>query len=193
MQDPIIVSDWIDPPLNVYGNISSSFTASEVFDLIADPGAPGGNRLTARKLSESFEKVYDVPGNKPADWPKRFDTKSWRFIQATIAGRRVGVAAVVARSPQINLLESRDDLALLWDIRVAPEFRGIGVGVALWNAAVAWALGEGLRELRVETQQINAAACRFYQRRGATLHQARFGSYSPHPDEVQLIFSLTLK
>jgi GNAT superfamily N-acetyltransferase len=60
----------------------------------------------------------------------------------------------------------RSDLAVLWDIRVQPERRGRGVGKALFYASVDWACRRGCRQLKVETQNVNVAACRFYASQG---------------------------
>lgn len=40
---------------------------------------------------------------------------------------RVGGAVVAWRTPGADMLEGRDDLAVLWDIRVHPEYRGRGI------------------------------------------------------------------
>lgn len=86
------------------------------------------------------------------------------------------------------MLEGRKDLALLWDIRVSPPFRSKGVGSALLAAAEAWATKRGARELKVETQNINVPACRFYKSLGCQLRHVNAGVYVGLPDEVQLLW-----
>jgi ribosomal protein S18 acetylase RimI-like enzyme len=86
------------------------------------------------------------------------------------------------------MLEGREDLAILWDIRVSPEVRGQGIGSALFRAAEVRAGAEGCRQLKVETQNINVAACRFYARRGCVLRAANQMAYAEFPDEVQLLW-----
>ena len=71
------------------------------------------------------------------------------------------------------MLEGRHDLAVLWDIRVAPSSRRRGVGAALFCAATEWAAATGYQELKVETQNVNVAACRFYGRHGCELCEQR--------------------
>jgi GNAT superfamily N-acetyltransferase len=39
--------------------------------------------------------------------------------------------------------------------------RGLGIGAALFRAAERWAVARGARWLKVETQNVNVAACRF--------------------------------
>jgi len=99
----------------------------------------------------------------------------------------------VARdTPGVHMLENRRDLAVLWDLRVAPARRGAGVGTALFRAAAAHASAHGCRQLKIETQNINVAACRFYARRGCTLGAIHRFAYPGLPDEVQLLWYRTL-
>jgi GNAT superfamily N-acetyltransferase len=72
------------------------------------------------------------------------------------------------------MLESRKDLAVLWDIRVCPEYRG--AGIPLFRYAAEWSRKRGCTQLKIETQNVNVPACRFYQRMGAYLGEIhRFG------------------
>jgi ribosomal protein S18 acetylase RimI-like enzyme len=86
------------------------------------------------------------------------------------------------------MLEGRDNLAVLWDIRVAPEARGQGVGSALFRSAEEWAKARGCRQLKVETQNINVAACRFYARQGCVLIRVDRHAYPELPEETQLLW-----
>jgi GNAT superfamily N-acetyltransferase len=86
------------------------------------------------------------------------------------------------------MLEGRNDLAVLWDIRVAPEFRGQNIGSTLFAAAQAWALARGARQLKVETQNINVPACRFYARQGCVLRAIERLAYPELPDEIQMLW-----
>jgi ribosomal protein S18 acetylase RimI-like enzyme len=81
---------------------------------------------------------------------------------------------------------------VLWDIRVVPERRGHGIGTALFRAAEAFAAARGCRELKVETQNVNVPACRFYQRHGCVLRTVNRFAYPALPDEVQLIWTKSL-
>jgi ribosomal protein S18 acetylase RimI-like enzyme len=96
---------------------------------------------------------------------------------------------VVAWStPGVHLLDGRDDVAVLWDIRVSPAHRGTGVGSALFRAAESWAAARGCDWLKIETQNINVRACRFYRRMGCTLGAIDRFAYPELPDEVQLLW-----
>ena len=86
------------------------------------------------------------------------------------------------------MLEGRRDLSVLWDIRVAPNARGRGVGSALFERVEAWALAQGCRQLKVETQNINVPACGFYARHGCELRAIHHAAYPELPEEIQLLW-----
>ena len=65
--------------------------------------------------------------------------------------------------------------------------RGRGVGSALFGAAESWAAARGCTELKVETQDINVRACRFYEARGCRLRAIDRATY-PGLDEVQMLW-----
>ncbi len=141
-----------------------------------------------------FSKDYDaLPENDPTFWPEQFNTTRWGLLAAyDPAGERVGGAALAYGSMEVDMLEGRSDLAVLWDLRVADAARGNGVGKSLWAAAEAWARKRGCIELKVETQHDNVRACRFYHGRGCELVAVDRQAYPEQPDEVQLLWYKTL-
>ena len=90
------------------------------------------------------------------------------------------------------MLEGRRDLAVLWDIRVDPQTRGLGVGSALFRAAERWARTRGCRTLKIETQNTNVPACTFYARQGCILKEIKRSAYPQLPDEIQMLWYKTL-
>lgn len=174
--------------LGEYARIPIAFEVGSIVE--ARSAAPGGEFvLDERRLSMQFVKDYDaIPDNGPLDWPKRFDVSPWGFLVACVEGSRVGGATVVIHCPDVDMLEERDDLAVLWDLRVAPDARGTGVGSALLAAAEQWALERGARWLKVETQNINAPACRLYARHGFTLASVNAFAYPDLPYEIQFLW-----
>jgi GNAT superfamily N-acetyltransferase len=125
--------------------------------------------------------VKDFAG--PAEWRASFDVSKWGCVVAWVDGHRVGGAVIAFDTPGVTMLEGRRDLAVLWDLRVAPEMRGRGVGTALFREVEKWAIAHGCRELEIETQNTNVRACRFYERRGCELRDSH-----PVGDEVQLLW-----
>jgi GNAT superfamily N-acetyltransferase len=168
--------------------VSSAFTVDRACEVSA---AEGGRAfiLSERAIDAPYVKDYDsIPGDGPTQWARRFDVSRWGFIRAQSSGRLIGGAVIAFGSADITLLEGRQDLAVLWDIRVAPDVRGQGVGSALFEAAAAWAVARRCRQLKIETQDINVAACRFYARHGCVLGSVNRCAYPQLPNEVQLLW-----
>jgi GNAT superfamily N-acetyltransferase len=169
-----------------YAGIPIAFEVCEVLEVIAE--ANGRVRLEPRRVPVPYVKDYDAIGDRPMRWAERFDLSKWGFFSAFSGAQCVGRAAVARDTSSLEMLEGRSDLALLWDIRVAPLARRHGVGSALFEAAVTWASLRGCVHLKVETQNINVAACRFYARRGCILRAVYPGAYPGLPDEIQLLW-----
>jgi GNAT superfamily N-acetyltransferase len=175
--------------LREYASVPIAFTVRSVLDIAEPAAAAEGFVLTERRLDVPYVKDYDaIPREHPAGWAERFDVSRWGVFAAWVEGRRVGGAVVAFRTPGLTMPEGRDDLAVLWDIRVAPEARGQGVGSVLFRAAEVWARGHGCRQLKVETQNVNVAACRFYARQGCALASIHRDAYPGMPGEIQLLW-----
>lgn len=107
----------------------------------------------------------------------------------------VGGATVVSRTKEINMLSGRDDLAVLWDIRVDDAYKHKGVGQALFDMAVNWSRDQGLVQMKIECQNNNIPAIRFYHKQGAVLSAIDEYAYYNEPEyrhETQLIWFLDL-
>lgn len=172
--------------LDAYSRIPMSFEVTEVLELTVHGGF-GGFTLSQRKLDTPYVKDYDAVDG-PLEWPQLFDVSNWQLFSAQLEGTRVGGAAVAFNSPGLIMLEGRNDLAVLWDIRVRPEARRQGVGSALFRAAETWSRERGCRRLKIETQNVNLPACRFYLRHGCTLGGIHRFIYPEFPNEVQLLW-----
>jgi len=176
--------------LREYGSIPIAFSIDEIYDVVDE--IDGRFSLAARRLPDPYVKDYDAL-EPPAEWQRRFDVSGWAFFSALADGQRIGSAIVAWRTPGLDMLEGRSDLAVLWDIRVVPSKRRQGIGAALFGTAAAWASGQECRELKVETQNVDAAACRFYMRQGCVLRAANRGAYSKCPNEIQLLWYKKLR
>ena len=107
----------------------------------------------------------------------------------------VGGATVAYDTPQVNMLDNRRDMAVLWDLRVRPDRRGEGIGKLLFRHAAAWARSRPCDWLKIETQNINVPACRFYASQGCELGAIHRFGYAGEPDvahEVRLFWYLRL-
>jgi GNAT superfamily N-acetyltransferase len=176
--------------LSEYARIPNAFEVNRVLDVAVQGSGRASFVLSERRIdTEPYIKNYDaIKGEGPVRWARRFDVSNWGLFAARGEGRLMGGAAVAFDTRGLNMLEGRTDLAVLWDIRVAPAVRGQGVGSALFRAAEAWATVRGCLQLKVETQNINVPACRFYARHGCVLEAIHHDAYPECPGEIQLLW-----
>jgi GNAT superfamily N-acetyltransferase len=153
----------------------------------------GGITLREVPVEHPYIKDYDANGELPSDMAKKFDVRNWGFFLALAGMTPVGAATVAFDTTGVFMLESRKDLAVLWDIRVCPEYRG--VGISLFRYAAKWSRERGCTQMKIETQNVNVPACRFYQRMGARLGEIHRFGYAAAPavaHEVMLNWYLDL-
>jgi len=187
--------DVVEEPMTrvaEYALVPIRFPVDRVLEV--SPRVDGGFDLSARRLEFPYVKDYDaLDGEGPLHWAGRFDVTSWSLFVARSAGRRVGGATVDLNAGELVLPEEPSDLCLLWDIRVAPNSRGKGIGSALFRRVETWAKGHGCRQLKAETQNTNVRACEFYARHGCRLRSAHRAAYPQFPEEIQLLWYKDLR
>jgi GNAT superfamily N-acetyltransferase len=175
--------------LQEYAAVPIAFVVDRILQVTVADGGLGGLSLTETAVADPYVKDYDaLPGAEPVQWLERFDTSNWGLIRGRRDGRTIAGAAVAFNTPGVCMLGGRDDIAVLWDIRMSPEERGAGLGSALFQAAAGWAVARGCGWLKAETQNVNVAACRLYQKMGCTLGAIDRFAYPELPDEVQLLW-----
>ena len=176
-----------------YASIPIAFEVKSVLEVELVEGGLGG-MILHEVCVKPYIKDYDALGETPTDWPKRFDVRNWGFFLARIGDHLAGAAAVAFETTGVFMLENRPDLSVLWDIRVLPEWRG--VGILLFRHAADWSRRRGCSQMKIETQNVNLPACRFYQRMGARLGEIHRYGYAAVPavaNEVMLNWYLDLK
>jgi GNAT superfamily N-acetyltransferase len=172
-----------------HGRLPIAFVVDRRFEAQPIDGGLGGIALSERPVARPYLKDYDaLAGDAPACWPKRWDVSSWGLISVCVNGERAAGAVVAWNTEGLEMLEGRQDMAVLWDIRVRPDLRRNGLGRTLFAAAESWARARDCRWLKVETQDINVPACRFYARQGCVLGSIHRFAYRECPDELQLIW-----
>jgi GNAT superfamily N-acetyltransferase len=171
-----------------YGSVSSAFEVRERVDLARHTSA--FPVIPTCAMSPTWTKDYDaLPANAPADWPARFDVRAWLMLAACVGSRRVGGAIVVTDDATLVGLGGRPGCALLWDLRVAPDMRGRGIGRALLARAERTAEAAERRAVDVETQDVNVPACRLYAAAGYQLLELTPDAYPRAPSEVRLVWT----
>ncbi len=145
---------------------------------------------------EPYIKDFRADGDaNMAELPQRWDLANWAFFMAFAGEAPVGGAIVASRTEGVKMLGGRDDLAVLWDIRVADRCKRQGIGQALFDMAAAWSRRQGLVQMKIECQNNNIPAIKFYHKQGAVLTAIDEYAYYNDPKyrhEVQLIWHLDL-
>jgi ribosomal protein S18 acetylase RimI-like enzyme len=70
---------------------------------------------------------------------------------------------------QIKIITWWNGYAYIDDVIVNPQFRGLGVGKALMEAAIQWSIEKRFPGIMLETQDDNVAACKLYDSCGFVL------------------------
>lgn len=178
-----------------YQSIPISFWVTAVFNPQPLPDGAIGFVLKEMPVETPYLKNYDddIDSVEGLDWARRWDVSNWGFLGAYDGDKLIGCAAVAYETEGLNMLNARSDITVLWDIRVEPAYRGKGVGSALFDTAVTWSEARGVTGMKIETQNINVAACRFYASKGCVLTAVDTLAYPDLPNEIQLIWQLTLE
>ena len=163
--------------MHLYGSIPMHFDCESVYAIKRINNGLGGILFEETPVEPYLRELdfYDPPET----W-RRFDTSHWAFYMAYDGELPVGGAAVASKTKEVDLLCGRDDITLLWDIRVDDRYKRQGVGAELFDLAVRWSRDKGFRQMKIETQNNNVAACRFYHKQGAYL--CAFDEYSSYTD-----------
>lgn len=130
-----------------------------------------------------------------SDYEKEFDISNWKFFMAFDGDIPVGGITLASRTENVQMLDGRNDLCVLWDIRVHDAYKRQGIGKKLFDLGVQWAVETGLSQMKIECQNNNISACKFYQKQGAVLSAINEYAYHQDPDirgEIQLIWYLDL-
>ena len=137
----------------------NTFTVEAELAVFADDGRPAYTvRPVAPYVKRYGPEVYDA-----GPYVEREDHAAWlAYVDGQVAG-------------QILVREHWNRFAIVWDIAVDPPFRRQGVGRRLMEQAIRWARERGLPGVMLETQSINAGACRLYEACGF-----RLGGFDRH-------------
>ena len=179
--------------LSEHARIPISFKVSSKIEIQRIGSGLGGLVFKEVSLDPPYIKDYDEE-QKPQGWLKIFNVEKWCLIRCLDNGDPVGGAVLVTQTPEVRMLDGRDDLSIVWDIRVLPNYRRLGVGTRLFGEAFRWSKQRGLRQMKVETQNINVPACKFYANQGCRLGEISFHKYITKScaNEVMLVWYLDL-
>lgn len=178
-----------------YDQIPMTVHVSAYYRIDKDNRGLGGFTLVETPI-EPYIKDFCVGDDESITrWEKRWDISNWAFFMAFDGERPVGGATIVSRTIEINMLSGRDDLAVLWDIRVDDAYKHKGIGQALLDMSVNWSRQQGLVQMKIECQNNNIPAIKFYHKQGAILSSIDEYAYYNEPEyrhETQLIWFIDL-
>ncbi len=176
--------------LEAYGTVPMTLTVDRRVRVVEPVG--GTRELVEAVVNPPWVKDYDADAGPPSHLGQRWDLSNWGVLSAFAGECRVGGALVAWRTDGVEMLDGRDDVAVLWDLRVHPAQRRRGLGSLLLEAVTSWALRHDCTRLDVETQDINVPACRLYAKHGFRLLRDEPGAYPSLPGEIRLLFSRAL-
>jgi GNAT superfamily N-acetyltransferase len=103
-----------------------------------------------------------------AEWLETLAGDSEKILIGAHDGRPVACWAIVPteRSGEHRGLLAPDDACFLGFAATLPDSRGSGIGVALTDAALAWAADQGYASMITDWRETNLLSSRFWPRRG---------------------------
>ncbi|MCY3413892.1 MAG: GNAT family N-acetyltransferase [Candidatus Heimdallarchaeota archaeon] len=173
-----------DKTLDLYASISIAFTGTSIYQV-------KGAELIEVSVPK-FHKDYDI-FDAPNRLLRLFDVTNWRMILGFSADKPIAGAILAYQTAGVHMLENRSDLAVLWDLRLVPEFRGKGIGQRIFYEVEQWAKKNQCSELKIETQNNNVIASKFYTKMGCRLTDINYGAYDDIPEEIQFFYRKSLK
>jgi len=177
--------------LSEYGTIPIRFEVRSVYEVRGDD--PATAELIEKTIPNHWIKDYDaIKGEEPVRWAARWDISNWGMLVAHMDGRWIGGCVLAYNTDGVHKLEGRDDITVLWDLRVHPDFRRKGIGTRLFASAAQWAKSRKCTELKIETQNINVHACKFYKQQGCRPDNINRFAYKDFPDEIELMWRVKL-
>ena len=115
------------PPslLDRWHQLPTRFTADRRVDLDGVPLDVPCPPVPTRPRGSVLVKDYDAVEH-PSRWSRFLDVSRWGVLVVEEDGAWLGGAVVAWHTPGCHMLEGRSDLAVLWDLRVAPTARRRG-------------------------------------------------------------------
>jgi len=176
-----------------YDQIPMLVHGSSILKVEKVDGGLGGILLKEEHVEPFVKDLADY--ERATGLAERFDISHWAYFMAFDGDLPVGGVMVAAETPGVHMLAGRNDMSVLWDIRVDDRYQNQGVGTRLFNLAVKWSEAKGYKQMKIESQNNNPRACRFYRKQGAVLSMIDEHAYYLEPEvrhEVQLIWYLDL-
>ena len=128
---------------------------------------PGEGAIYGRIRLEAIENDPENFAADPSDYAN-FTASDWENVLARRVAfvafdneMAVGLASLVPL--QLSRVAHRADVT---NVYVSPAYRGAGIASQLWHAVEAHASSTGITQLELAVSAENAAALRFYEKKG---------------------------
>src|ERR1051326_2857190 len=116
----------IEESINIlpdYARVPIAFRVESRFRIVPIENGLGGLALVEEPVTPYIKDYDAIPGDGPLHWEERLDISHWGIFGAFDGAQRIGGAAIAWKTEGLSLLEGRDDVAALWDVRVLPDYR----------------------------------------------------------------------
>lgn len=159
--------------LEVYSTIDPSFEVKTIYEVTQENNGIGGLRFVEVDVTPYIKNYDRIQGNSPIEWISSLDLEQAVMFLVRISNRVAGGALLITdRQNNFNLTAS------LWDIRVSPESRRRGIGRSVISHILEYSRSLDCKMVKVETQNTNVNACKFYADSGFYLGTIERFSYS---------------
>jgi GNAT superfamily N-acetyltransferase len=169
-----------------YSKIPISFEVKSILHVSHINQGLGGIQLIEQNCTTYVKNYDEIDEVHPLNWSKFFNLEEWGIFVIHYNDIYIGGATV---TPPM----SKDKkVAVLWDLRIHPDFRGQGLGKDLLKVVYNWVNSNNYSRLIVETQNINVSACKFYSKMGFILGTIDINGYynSEVAHETKLLWYL---
>ena len=174
--------------LKNYDNLSIKYSGTSVLEIV-DDGIEGivFKEVNVPKFTKDFDE-YSLP----SDLIGKFDLDNWKVVEVFDGELLVAGAILAFRTKAVNMLEGKDDLVVVWDIRINESHRRLGIGSLLFEYIKDWAKKNDCKRIKIESQNNNVRACKFYAAQGATIGSINRFAYADLPEETQIIWNINI-
>lgn len=174
--------------LDEYSQIPIGFKVESIYEVLFKNNGLGGIQILEKPIDKPYFKNYDE-FESPQDWTKKWDTSKWGFFIARNNNNKVIAGMTIAYNTEnIIMLEGRKDMSVIWDIRIDSKYRRTGIGSILFQKAIEFSKERNCKIIKIETQNNNVIACRFYAKQGCYLGSIHPNIYNELPSEIQFLW-----
>jgi ribosomal protein S18 acetylase RimI-like enzyme len=137
---------------HIYDRVPMLVHVKSIYKLEKVDNGLGGILLKEVPVNEYIKDlgVYE----EVTKYAYEFDITNWAFFMAFDDELPVGAVTVASKTKGVNMLDGRDDISVLWDIRVDERYKQQGIGTKLFSMAVEWSKCNCLKQMKIEIKSL---------------------------------------